>query len=206
MALGVQMMLATPAGLWVGSDTSGIGGEYHGKIAFMPLAGGASVPAPYVATLPNDLYTVPQSGCLSQDPSVLYRVNAGGSLVPSGNCQIDWAVDTAAAPSLLHNTGSNAVTGGTPTLNGTVPAGTPIGIFSAAREDPSGGNEMQWNFNVPAGKQVKVRMYFANFAGNLKSDRASACSMCRSTGRPCCRTSTSAPRSASRSAGCASSR
>ena len=166
--LGVQMMLATPAGLWVGSDTSGIGGEYHGKIAFMPLAGGASVPAPYVATLPNDLYTVPQSGCLSQDPSVLYRVNAGGSLVPSGNCQIDWAVDTAAAPSLLHNTGSNAVTGGTPTLNGTVPAGTPIGIFSAAREDPSGGNEMQWNFNVPAGKQVKVRMYFANFAGNLK--------------------------------------
>jgi hypothetical protein len=27
---------------------------------------------------------------------------------------------------------------------------------------------MQWNFNVPAGKQVKVRMYFANFAGNLK--------------------------------------
>ena len=166
--LGVQMMLATPAGLWVGSDTSGIGGEYHGKIAFMPLAGGASVPAPYVATLPNDLYTVPQSGCLSQDPSVLYRVNAGGSLVPSGNCQIDWAVDTSAAPSLLHNTGASAVTGGTPTLNGTVPPGTPIGIFSAAREDPIGGNEMQWNFNVPAGKQVKVRMYFANFAGNLK--------------------------------------
>ena len=88
--------------------------------------------------------------------------------MPSGNCQIDWAVDTAAAPSPLHNTGASAVTGGTPSLDGTVPAGTPIGIFSAAREDPIGGNEMQWNFNVPAGKQVKVRMYFANFAGNLK--------------------------------------
>jgi hypothetical protein len=165
--LGVQMMLATPAGLWVGSDTSGIGGEYHGKIAFMPLAGGKAVPAPYVASLPNDLWTVP-NGCLSQDNSVLYRVNAGGALVPSGNCQIDWAVDTTASPSPLHNTGSNAIAGGSVTYDPSVPVGTPSGIFSAAREDPSGGNEMQWNFPVTAGKQVKVRLYFANQSGSTK--------------------------------------
>ena len=166
--LGVQMMLATPAGLWVGSDTSGIGGEYHGKIAFMPLNGGTAIPAPYVAKLPNDLYTLPQNGCLSQNPSILYRVNAGGSLVAGGNCTPDWAVDTTSSPSPLHTTGSSAVSGGSVSLHSSIPAGTPSSIFSAAREDPSGGNEMQWNVNVASGKQVKVRLYFANTSNSTR--------------------------------------
>ncbi|WP_237771459.1 PKD domain-containing protein [Kribbella sp. ALI-6-A] len=55
--VGVFDLLATPAGLWVGSDTDRIGNfEYHGKIAFFPLAGGTVIAANNTPTLPNNLY------------------------------------------------------------------------------------------------------------------------------------------------------
>ena len=60
--LGVQALVATDAGLWVGSDTANIGGEYHGEIAFMPLEGGSSVPKHVNFDLPNELYSMPSSG------------------------------------------------------------------------------------------------------------------------------------------------
>ncbi len=41
---GVWAMLATDAGLWVGSDTDYINGVYHAKLALMPAAGGATIP------------------------------------------------------------------------------------------------------------------------------------------------------------------
>jgi PKD repeat protein len=55
---GTQGMLATPAGLWIGSDTDWIGNQQYlrRKIAFFPLAGGSS-PAPNTITpLPADVY------------------------------------------------------------------------------------------------------------------------------------------------------
>ncbi|WP_244367136.1 PQQ-like beta-propeller repeat protein [Micromonospora echinofusca] len=36
--VGTADILATPTGLWIGSDTSTVAGEFHGKIAFFPLA------------------------------------------------------------------------------------------------------------------------------------------------------------------------
>jgi hypothetical protein len=54
--VGAQAMFATPQGLWVGSDTTKIGRETHGRIAFMPLAGGKSDPTVSNATLPNNLF------------------------------------------------------------------------------------------------------------------------------------------------------
>ncbi len=52
-------MVATNDGLWVGSDTDRIKHfEYHGRIAFFPLAGGTPVPQPDPAALPVDAYTV----------------------------------------------------------------------------------------------------------------------------------------------------
>ena len=60
--LGVQALVATDAGLWVGSDTANIGGEYHGELAFMPLEGGSAVPKHVNFDLPNELYTMPSSG------------------------------------------------------------------------------------------------------------------------------------------------
>jgi hypothetical protein len=35
--VGTAEIYATPAGLWIGSDTSTVAGEFHGKIAFFPL-------------------------------------------------------------------------------------------------------------------------------------------------------------------------
>lgn len=56
---GVFDLVATADGLWVGSDTDRIGHfEYHGRIAFFPLAGGTAVPRPKPPTLPVDAYAV----------------------------------------------------------------------------------------------------------------------------------------------------
>ena len=42
--------------------------------------------------------------------NVLYRVNAGGAAIAATDGGPDWAVDTSAAPSPLHNTGSSTAT------------------------------------------------------------------------------------------------
>ncbi|MET0838371.1 MAG: PKD domain-containing protein, partial [Marmoricola sp.] len=60
--VGVQDMLATTDGLYVGSDTDLIGhttgNTYHAKIAYLPLAGGAALPQLQTTTLPVDVYRV----------------------------------------------------------------------------------------------------------------------------------------------------
>src|SRR5581483_8328696 len=64
---GTWALVSTPQGLWVGSDTDTIGGEYHAKLALMPLAGGS--PAPSLAApaaLPGDLYTVAADGTVAR--------------------------------------------------------------------------------------------------------------------------------------------
>ncbi|TWD83282.1 PKD repeat protein [Kribbella amoyensis] len=55
--VGVFDLLATPNGLWVGSDTDRIGNsEYHARIAFFPLTGGTTIAPNATPTLPNDIY------------------------------------------------------------------------------------------------------------------------------------------------------
>lgn len=63
---GVFAFVATPSGLWVGSDTPGFGGEDGRRLAFCPLAGGTPVRPPPPITLPGDLYNVDANGELSR--------------------------------------------------------------------------------------------------------------------------------------------
>ena len=52
LGLGVRDLLATEAGLWMGSDTDWAGGELHPRIAYFPLAGGVVHPMQHVRRSP----------------------------------------------------------------------------------------------------------------------------------------------------------
>jgi hypothetical protein len=84
--VGVFAMLATPDGLWVGSDTDDIGGEFHGKLALMPIDGGTQVPQIEAVGLPNDLYDLEVGGAMVRRS---YDGTAFGprQTVPTG---VDW--------------------------------------------------------------------------------------------------------------------
>jgi hypothetical protein len=56
--VGVFAFLATPAGLWVGSDTDNIGREHHPRLAFLPAAGGKRIPPAFPGSLPGVLYAL----------------------------------------------------------------------------------------------------------------------------------------------------
>lgn len=158
---GIEVFYATPAGLWFGDDTCCINGVNRSRIKFLPLAGGTSVPQPQQPALPNDLYQVPVSTCPGVDPSVLYRVNAGGPQVTSTDCGSSWSADTSTT-SLFRNTGSNAATWTTIPATTNVPPGTPIELFSDERWDPTTLPEMEWDFPVAAGTPIEVRVYLAD--------------------------------------------
>ena len=77
--VGVKDMIATPQGLFVGSDTDTIGGETHRKVAFLPLASG-DVLAPIVPyTLPGDIFRV------ASGQSQLLRRGFNGTQVTSSS-------------------------------------------------------------------------------------------------------------------------
>jgi PKD repeat protein len=75
--VGVFDLLATPTGLWVGSDTDRIGNfEYHGRIAYFPLAGGTALPANATGALPGTLYL---AGSNSRQDNALRSVAYDGT-------------------------------------------------------------------------------------------------------------------------------
>ncbi|WP_431936496.1 malectin domain-containing carbohydrate-binding protein [Micromonospora sp. RP3T] len=159
--IGASEMLVTPAGLWVGGDTSWIGNFQYRRerIAFFPLAGGT---APHPTTEPTLPGTVYQAG-VPKPTNVLYRVNAGGPLVAATDGGPDWAADDGGNPSPYHNSGSSAAGfAAVGALDTTVPAGTPAALYSDERYDPAGAPEMTWQFPVPTGTEVRVRLYLAN--------------------------------------------
>ncbi|MCW3816513.1 malectin [Micromonospora sp. DR5-3] len=93
---------------------------------------------------------------------VLYRVNAGGPELAAASGPA-WATDSVAAPSQYHNDGSNVTNYATnATVDATVPAGTPIALFNTERWDLATAPDMQWDFPVPAGTPIQVRLYLAN--------------------------------------------
>ncbi|GAA2354529.1 hypothetical protein Cme02nite_47630 [Catellatospora methionotrophica] len=165
--VGVAEMLVTPAGIWLGSDTAFIGNYQYRRerISFFSLTGGNAPHATTVATLPGNVY---RAG-VPVPTNVLYRVNAGGPAVASTDSGPDWA-DDGGSPSAYHNNVSNTAGYGTvPMMDATVPVSTPAALFSSERWDPGSAPEMSWQFPVPAGTEVVVRLYLANRYGGTAS-------------------------------------
>ncbi len=97
---------------------------------------------------------------------MLYRVDAGGPAIQSSDTGPDWAADTDAAPSSLHNAGSSTSQSG-PIANvaSTVPSYVPKAIFNTERWDPGSngdGGEMTWTFPVPATDNLTLNLFFSN--------------------------------------------
>ncbi|CAM3679135.1 PKD domain-containing protein [Nocardioides zeicaulis] len=151
----------TDAGIWVTSDTDWIGDRRYQRprIAFFPYSEGYDTASKATGSLPGNVYV----GAPLTSSNVLYRVNAGGAAIASTDNGPDWAADNSAT-SAYHNTGSTTATwsalSSTSLVN--VPASTPLGIWTQERNDPTGGNEMQWTFPVPSGTSAQVRLYFAS--------------------------------------------
>jgi hypothetical protein len=85
--VGAFALVSTPQGLWIGSDTDRIGRyEYHGRIAFMPVDGGAAVPESRVGALPGELYRVGTNGVLDRRS---FDGTTFGAPAPVGS--VDWS-------------------------------------------------------------------------------------------------------------------
>jgi hypothetical protein len=94
--------------------------------------------------------------------TILYRVNAGGPEVAAVGGGPNWAQDDG-NPNPLHNGVSNDDNWGAPgAVDGTVPETTPSAIFHTERWDPGDPPEMAWDFPVPSGTVVELRLYFRN--------------------------------------------
>jgi PKD repeat protein len=62
LGAGVRALVATPDGLFVGSDTDTFAGQTHRKVAFVPLASGKTLPLRQDASLPGDVFHVASGG------------------------------------------------------------------------------------------------------------------------------------------------
>ena len=129
-----------------------------------------------------DLYGTATSG--GAGTTVLFRVNAGGPLIADGAG--DWAEDQTADESHANGAAEpgnphpyvNALATGDWTfgrndavsLDTSVPPGTPAAMFQRARWDPGASPNQQWNIPIDAGKEVEVRLYFAEQFFNAPDD------------------------------------
>jgi len=101
---------------------------------------------------------------IGDQPTTIYRVNAGGPEVVSLDTGPNWSEDTKSNPSdYLKDSGSNS-TAAYPAIgpDPTVPATTPLEIFNTERSDQVGVPEMAWSFEAPLPGFYEVRLYMGN--------------------------------------------
>ncbi|MEM8827751.1 MAG: malectin domain-containing carbohydrate-binding protein [Cyanobacteria bacterium P01_G01_bin.19] len=119
---------------------------------------------------------------------VLYRINAGGPLVPAIDGGLDWAADintsgaagnspylVSAGSQTYNNLIKTSHSGDVESAIG-VPVTTPLAVFNTERFGTPLYPNMLWQFNVAAdhglksGDQVEVRLYFAEIFGDIDAD------------------------------------
>ncbi len=101
----------------------------------------------------------------SAPTEVLYRVNAGGPTLATGNGGPNWSGDLPSSPSTFVNgaeAGNNnfVTTASIDMSDPNIPPGTPMEMFQSERWDDSPSPEMVWSFPVPPGNYA-IRLYFA---------------------------------------------
>ncbi|WP_440991677.1 malectin domain-containing carbohydrate-binding protein [Haloarchaeobius baliensis] len=114
-----------------------------------PIPGAGDATATDATTSANTDVTVAAVG------EVLHQANAGGGFTESDGTQWSPLTDY-----LVAGGGSTSSHGQPSSIDSSVPPGTPSQIWETERWDPAGGEEMQYEFPVPAGQQVEVRLYF----------------------------------------------
>jgi|GEM_PF-601198 len=136
-----------------------VGDFAHTFVAPVTIEGGST--ATFDVTFAPQSSAAPEQAAATPTPlstaGVLYRVNAGGSLVD------DWEEDTSGSPSPYVLDGSTSIeTDDAPvTFDSTIPVGTPVDLFTAKRRDANQADpRMEWDFPVAAGEEVEVRLYF----------------------------------------------
>ncbi|POM27130.1 Microbial collagenase precursor [Actinomadura rubteroloni] len=88
----VEDIVPTDDGVWIGSDTDQVNGEYHAKIAKFPLAGGREIPKNNIGKLPADVYAVGGVQIFNPDNNIDKRAfdgtTVGGTTsVPTGGTE-----------------------------------------------------------------------------------------------------------------------
>jgi hypothetical protein len=108
-----------------------------------------------VVALSPAVGVVPLGGTAAAAPGdVLHRANAGGSFTASDGAQWNPLTD------YLVSGGDDTSSHGQPSsIDSSVPDGTPSQIWETERWDPSSGDGMNYEFAVPAGTTVEVRLY-----------------------------------------------
>jgi len=163
---GAYALLATSSGLYVGSDTNYIGDFTYKRdeLAFFPLAGGYAPASTATASLPANVYEAGQPPD-SSNTNVLYRIDAGGPEIAATDNGPNWMADqsnTDPGAAYRNDQSNTASYGPVSSVDATVPASTPSAIFDTERYSLTDSPPMTWDFPVPGGTQVEVRLYFAN--------------------------------------------
>ena len=94
--IGVFGFLATPEGLWIGSDTNYVGGEYHPRLAFFPSQGGKVLDRPRPGRLPGVIYRMVSGSGPGLAAQAVDHGGTGPAAPPAGG--LDWAKARAAFP------------------------------------------------------------------------------------------------------------
>jgi len=112
---------------------------------------------------------------------VLYRVNTGGPELAATDDGPVWEQDQGNFGGANNSANLVALSSGGSTysqssgsayqdpivLDASVPADTPAELFTTERYDAESAPEMLWQFDVPAGTDVEIRIYFAEIFSNI---------------------------------------
>ena len=117
-------------------------------------------PTPTAGALPANVYLAGRTGT-NASSTVLYRVNAAGPTLLALDSGPDWTGDTADAPDAHHGGGSNDADWGSAvgSVDPSVPAGTPIGLFNTERWAARDALELPGHRRHAT---IRVNLFFAN--------------------------------------------